>query len=449
MNQRKEFVLRAMETNNFRQLCQEFGISTKTGYKWRERFLEHGLAGMSEVSRRPKGHAKGLVESVVCEIVRLRQAHPTWGPRKLRKVYERRHPEVPSESSFKRVLERAGLVAARRLRPRGQSGRLFSGRTAKGPNEIWTVDFKGWWYQANGVRCEPLTVRDEFSRYVLEVRALADATSGSVRQCFERLFEQNGLPEAIRSDNGSPFASYASVLGLSKLSAWWVALGIDLERSRPGHPQDNPAHERLHLDIQRELRGKSVVDQQASFDEWRRTYNQERPHEALGLKCPSEFYRASQRKYGGSPEDLSYPGMERRKVKQVGDIIWAGVRIFISSALAGWSVGLKPSTPGLYEVYFGRLKLGQLDEHTGSFKPALVDAAAQKSGQEAVPPDPPAAPPQRDPGARQGPRTEVRKSGSCRRYPVGGPPNRPPGGGQKISPSGRERIRRDAKSVTP
>lgn len=219
MNQRKEFVLKAMETNNFRQLCAEYGISAKTGYKWRERFWEYGLAGMSELSRRPQGHAQELGESVVCEIVRLKGAHPSWGPRKLRKVYERTHSAVPSESSFKRVLQRAGLVQARRLRKRSQSGRLFSGRQATAPNQVWTVDFKGWWRVAGGRRCEPLTVRDECTRYVLEIRAVPDARSQTVRHCFERLFERHGLPGAIRSDNGGPFASESAVLGLSKLSA--------------------------------------------------------------------------------------------------------------------------------------------------------------------------------------------------------------------------------------
>lgn len=378
MNQRKEFVLRAMESNNFRQLCQEFGISTKTGYKWRERFLEHGLAGMSELSRRPKAHPKELAEAVVCELVRLKQAHPTWGPRKLRKVYERTHGEVPSESSFKRVLERAGLVEPRPLRARGQAGRLFSGRSAAAPNEIWTVDFKGWWRQASGARCEPLTVRDEFSRYVLEVRAVADASGPTVRRCFERLFEQNGLPAAIRSDNGPPFACSTGLLGLSKLSAWWVALGIDLERGRPGHPEDNPAHERLHLDIQKDLRGKNFADPQAGFDEWRQTFNQQRPHEALGMKCPAEFYELSKRKFQGSPEDLTYQGMAARRVSPVGVISWACQRFFISNALAGWSVGLESGAPGQYDVYFGRLRLGQLDETTASFKPVSVTPSQQK-----------------------------------------------------------------------
>jgi transposase InsO family protein len=365
MNQRKEFVLKAIHTGNFRQLCQEYGISTKTGYKWRERFYRHGYEGMMEHCRRPLSHAKELAEAVVCEIVRLKNAHPRWGARKLGDIYQRIHGEVPSESSFKRVLDRAGLVEKRRVRRPSQAGRIGSGRKASAPNEIWTVDFKGWWHGANGQRCEPLTVRDECTRYVLDVRAVADARTQTVRACFERLFERHGVPEAIRSDNGVPFASSTGVLGLSKLAAWWVALGIDLERGRPGCPQDNGAHERLHLDIERELRGQ---EQQASFDEWRRTYNEQRPHEALAMKRPAELYQPSPRKFEGTPDDLNYPQMESRRVKSTGYIHYGKHLIFISTALSGWSVGLEPCCPGKFNVHFGRLLVGQYDETTASFK---------------------------------------------------------------------------------
>jgi putative transposase len=378
MNQRTEFVLKAIKTDNFRALCQEYGISPKTGYKWKERFLEHGLSGVAELSRKPKSSPRGLEEAVVCEIVRLKQRHRHWGPRKIRKVYERLHEAVPSESSFKRVMERAGLVQPRELRARHQSGRLFSGRKANAPNEVWTVDFKGWWHNPSGSRCEPLTVRDEFSRYVLELRAMADARTESVRTCFERLFEERGMPQAIRSDNGAPFASDQGVLGLSRLSAWWVVLGIDLERGRPGCPQDNGGHERFHLDVERELRGSVLAEQQAGFDEWRKTFNQERPHEALGMKCPAEVYKASQSKYEGTPEDLEYKAMEARKVAKWGSISWGSRLIFISGALAGWSVGLEPLGEGKHNVWFGRLLLGQLEERTLSFERA-ESAASQEA----------------------------------------------------------------------
>ena len=375
MNQRKEFVLKALHTHNFRQLCQEYGISTKTGYKWRERFYQYGYEGMMELSRRPLSHAKELEEAVICEIIRLKNTHPRWGPRKLRDIYQRLHEQVPSESSFKRVLERAGLVEKRRLRQRSQAGRIASGRKANAPNQVWTVDFKGWWHRADGQRCEPLTVRDECTRYVLDVRALADARTQSVRACFERLFERNGVPQAIRSDNGAPFASTTGVLGLSKLSAWWVALGIDLERGRPGCPQDNGAHERFHLDIQRELRGEQ---QQASFDEWRRTFNEERPHEALGMKRPAELYQPSRRKFEGTPEDLTYPKMQPRRVSERGTIHYGKHSIFISTALSGWSVGLEPCEQTMFNVHFGQLLLGQYDGSTASFQRSDAPTPTQK-----------------------------------------------------------------------
>lgn len=369
MNQRSEFVLRALQSDNFSRLCQEYGISTKTGYKWRERFLQLGLNGLADESRRPRSSPKGLVEGVVCEMVRLKQAHRTWGPRKIRALYERVNGQpLPSESSFKRVLERAGLVEPRRVRPRQEAGRVFSGRRAQGPNEVWTVDFKGWWYDSQNQRCEPLTVRDEHTRYLLELRALPDAGTQSVHLCFERLFEREGVPQAIRSDNGPPFASDQGVLGLSRLSAWWVVLGIDLERGRPACPQDNGAHERLHLDIRRELQSPGVVIGQELLDQWRHSFNHERPHEALGLRCPAELYQSSARKYEGTPQDLSYPQMLARRVKRDGTIMWHRQWIFISGALAGWSVGLEPGTPGQWKVWFGRLLLGQLDEHTYSFQ---------------------------------------------------------------------------------
>ena len=301
------------------------------------------------------------------------------GPRKIRALYLRHHGTAASESSFKRVLERAGLTEPRRRRVRAaEGGRLWSDRRGEAPNEVWTVDFKGWWYDPAGKRCEPLTVRDEHSRYVLALQRLVDARTETVRQCFEGLFERYGLPGAIRSDNGVPFAHVNGLLGLSRLSAWWVALGIDLERGRPGHPQDNGGHERMHRDIGVELEPRT--GDQSALDLWRQEFNQERPHEALGMKCPAEAYQKSARAYTGSPEDVAYPGMESRKVNQIGRIKWHGPGLFISSSLAGWSVGLKPVEEGRWEVWFGRLLLGWVDAATGSFQRA--DIRPLEAGQE-------------------------------------------------------------------
>jgi putative transposase len=372
MNQRTEFVLKAIQTDNFRDLCQEYGISPKTGYKWRARFLADGLNGLGEASRRPKSTPSALGDDVVCEIIRIKNKHPAWGPRKVRAIYARAQEQAPSESSFKRILERAGYTQKRALRRREESGRLYTGKKAQAPNEIWTVDFKGWWYDAQGGRCEPLTVRDEYSRYLLELRALPDACGQTVRACFERLFERHGLPGAIRSDNGAPFAHTASLLGLTRLSAWWVALGIDLERSRPGCPQDNGGHERLHLDIYKEIERERLGQKQAHLDEWLRTFNEERPHEALGMKVPTEVYQPADKKYTGTPEDLTYEGMATRKVQKRGTLAWACQHIFISSALQGWSVGVQPKGSGRCDLWFGQLYLGQLDASAASFEPVRL-----------------------------------------------------------------------------
>ena len=382
MEQRIEFALKALRTLNFRELCREYGISTKTGYKWRERLLEHGLAGLNELSRRPHAQPQGLTEAVVCAMVRLKQAHPHWGPRKIQALYARQHVNaaVPSESSFKRVLMRAGLTVPRRVRRVTESGRLSSGIKAQQPNDVWTVDFKGWWKDRDGLRVEPLTVRDEHSRMLLEMRALEDSRTESVRTCFERLFERHGLPRTIRSDNGSPFASANGLLGLSRLSAWWLALGIDLERSRPGCPQDNGAHERLHLDVRRELEAGRIGRDQAAFDLWRDQYNTQRPHEALAMRVPAEVYRPSARAYVGTPTDLDYGGMQTRKVTHnTGEICYRKAGILISAALGGWSVGLSARTDGLLEVWFCKLLVGHLDPTTASFQAAR--SGGLKAGQ--------------------------------------------------------------------
>jgi putative transposase len=369
-----EFAMQALVHPNFRELCRAYGISAKTGYKWRARFVQHGLSGLNDLSRRPHGHAAELGEAVVCAMVRLKQAHPHWGPRKIQALYQRKHGgEVPSESSFKRVLERAGLTVSRRVRRSTETGRLGSGRKASAPNEVWSVDFKGWWKDRDGLRVEPLTVRDEHSRMLLEMRALENIKTATLRTCFERLFERYGLPGVIRSDNGAPFASARGLHGLSRLSAWWLVLGIDLERSRPGCPQDNGAHERMHLDIRRELEGGRVGRDQAAFDLWREEYNTERPHEALGMRVPAEVYERSARRYEGTPTEIDYGGMETRKVRaKTGAIGYQKERIMITSAIGGWTVGLSPQVNGLVEVWFSKMLLGHIDPETASFKAAQL-----------------------------------------------------------------------------
>jgi transposase InsO family protein len=367
MDQRTQFALEAISTSNFRGLCRQYGISAKTGYKWKERLLRYGTAGMVEESRRPHHHPEALDEATVCAIVLLKQRHRQWGPRKLRDIYLRQHCGVgPSESSFKRVLEKAGLVDKRRRVRAAPAVRLCSGRKAQSPNEVWSIDFKGWWKDGFGRRCEPLTVRDEYSRYVLESCRVADARTETVWERLERLFERHGLPQAIRSDNGAPFASPRGVLGLSRLSSRWVALGIDVERSRPGCPQDNGGHERMHRDLAW-LEQVPEGSSQEALEVWREQFNHERPHEALGMKRPAEVYCNSPRRYEGLPQQLDYGVMPTRKVKATGHLVWQQQTIFISHALGGWNVGLRSRSDSRLDVYFAQLLLGQLEPATLSF----------------------------------------------------------------------------------
>jgi len=325
MDQRIEFAMRAVSAGSFSELCREYGISRKTGYKWRERFVAKGMEGMEEESRRPQSHSAELGEEVVCRIVRFKAAHSHWGARKIRELYRRKYgAELPSESSFKRVLERAGLTKKRRRQSQEQSGRLEAEVEVSAPNDLWTVDFKGWWRGGEGRRVEPLTVRDAKSRFLLELYMVENAKTETVGARFEKLFESHGLPGAIRSDNGTPFACSHSLLGITRLSAWWLALGIDLVRGRPGCPQDNGGHERMHLDVYRELEKGRGISEQAAFDMWREEFNTERPHEALGMATPAEVYCPSERTYRGTPEWIDYGGMETRRVPTNGMIGYRG-----------------------------------------------------------------------------------------------------------------------------
>jgi transposase InsO family protein len=335
-----------------------------------------GIAGLAEESRRPSNNPQQLKQEEVCEIVRLKLAHPYWGPRKIRELYLRQHAEVASLSSFKRVLEAVGLTQRRKKRKASEAGRLSSGTKAKAVNEIWTVDFKGWWHGTEG-RCEPLTVRDEFSRYLLELRQVPNARSRTVQESFEKLFQRHGLPQAIRSDNGTPFASRSAVLGLSRLSAWWVALGINLERSRPGKPQDNGAHERLHRDISQELECLGQNVSQEALDLWRHQFNYQRPHEALDMRCPGDLYHNSNRKYPRAVQELVYEGMTARRVNHNGYIRWKDHSLFVSQSLRGWNVGFKSTQYQKIELWFAQLLLGHLDAATISFERIdlnLIDA---------------------------------------------------------------------------
>jgi len=377
VNVRGEFVLRSLRQEvPFTVLCREYGISTKTGYKWKERFLKNGCEGLHDQSRRPHASPGQLGDLQVCGLVRLKLAHRTWGPKKIREVFSRAHPgeEIPSLSTVKRVLAKAGLVVHRPRRGQKECGRIENHVDPEAPNQLWTVDFKGWWYSAERERIEPLTVRDAYSRYALCARIVENGKSETVRREFQRLFEVYGLPEAIRSDNGSPFACTSAPLGLSRLSAWWVTVGIALDRIVPGHPEQNGAHERMHRDMAMEVEygaGGDLREQQAALEVWRNEFNEERPHEALGMRVPAELYVKSSRRFRPGPVELTYPlGYLRRKVGRRGRIRIENIGVDISVAVGGYEVGLKPTGRGKYAVWFGPLCLGEIDLATQSFRAA-------------------------------------------------------------------------------
>lgn len=380
MDQRAEFVLKAEQREvPFRQLCEEYGVSPKTGYKWVERFHAGGVAALHDQSTRPRSSPAGLPEDVVCRMVALKSAHPHWGPRKVKVLYERAFgsQDVPSESSFKRVLEKAGLVDKRvARRPANEAGRIQLRRAASEPNEVWTVDFKGWWHAADGRRCEPLTIRDAYSRFVLCAEPVESARTPAVRARFEQAFSTYGMPRVIRSDNGPPFASSNGLLGLSALSVWWLAVGICIDRIDPGRPDQNGSHERMHRDIALEVQATGrgdLAQQRAALSIWREEYNQQRPHEALGQRTPAEVYKPSPLAFTATPEQLSYPdGYAERQVSKCGTIKLDTVKIFLSSALRGWNVGLRAEANGRLGVWFAALRLGAIDPHTKGFAPTTA-----------------------------------------------------------------------------
>lgn len=300
-------------------------------------------------------------------IVRLRLQHPKWGAKKLHSLLRSNgNQTLPSLSTINRVLQHSGLVVPNK---RGRSRRWTPGDrigAITASNDLWTVDFKGWWRTRDGSRCEPLTTRDAFSRYVLVNRPLDHNSGAAVRAVFEELFRKYGLPKAIKSDNGSLFASTVSPGGLTQLGAWWKALGIRLVRSRPGHPQDNGGHERMHLDLAQDLEGTpaaNLAEQQQICERWRLEFNSVRPHQALGQKTPAKIYRPSSRRYDSKRPEVTYPSTYAvRTVKNGGEISRRGQMRFISEALAGRRLGIQFLDSDRIRLWFCDLCLGETDD---------------------------------------------------------------------------------------
>ncbi len=373
IDERIRFVIRLKDGESMACLCREFGISRKTGYKIVDRYRECGLEGLTDRARRPHRYANSLPEQVEAAIVAAKREKSSWGARKIRERLLRRLPQevkVPACSTIHAVLDRHGLVTrAKRSRRHTEGTPLSSGLV---PNALWCTDYKGEFKLGNHRYCYPLTVTDHASRYLLLCEAMESNQEQFAFTAFERLFQERGLPQAIRSDNGVPFASPNGLFNLSKLSVWWLRLGITIERIRPGRPQQNGRHERMHLTLKKEATrpaGANLLQQQAKFDAFLEEFNHERPHEALAMKCPAEVYTASATLYRGIGEP-HYPFHDKTLVvTNCGRLCLYRKKINLSTCLAGQAVGIKEVDDGIWLVSFMHYDLGYIDLEEKSLQP--------------------------------------------------------------------------------
>jgi len=372
MDERLRFVARLLEGEKMAPLCAEFGISRKTGYKIFERYKDCGVAAFSDRSRRPYRQANRLPPQLEAVIVRLKRDYPGWGAPKIREKLRRQStaPHLPAISTVHAVLDRHGLVHRRRRRRHVATGTALS-RPAE-PNALWCADYKGEFMLGDRRYCYPLTITDFASRYLLTCEALSTTQERFAFTVFERTFKEFGLPHAIRTDNGVPFASAHALYGLSKLAVWWLRLGIEIERIQPGKPQQNGRHERMHLTLKKEATkpaAANVFQQQARFDAFVEQYNRERPHQALDMKVPADVYGRSARAYRGL-EELTYPFHDGTfTVTQCGRICFKGRKVNLSHVFAGQNVGVTQVGERIWLVTFMRYDLGYFDDETCRLEP--------------------------------------------------------------------------------
>lgn len=371
MNERMRFVVRLQSGERMSDLCQEFGISRKTGYKFWNRFREHGPQGLCDESKCPHRRPTEVTEKLQKLITEFKQKHSTWGPKKIKAELERRYTGVyiPAEVTIYRILDDHGLVKKYKKRRRVPlcTNAL---NISEAPNDLWCADFKGQFQLENRLYCYPLTVSDHYSRYFLGCEGLENTRGTGAKGAFEAVFRQYGLPYRIRVDNGSPFTS-RGVAGLSKLSIWWLRLGIAVERIEPGHPEQNGRHERLHLTLKQETTrpaSANFLQQQERFDKFLDEYNYRRPHEALKMKRPADIYVKSPRPYPDELPDIKYPFHDlTRKVANNGDVYLIGNRyhkFYLGKAFAGQVVGLREIEEERWLVSFMHYDLGYVDEKT-------------------------------------------------------------------------------------
>jgi transposase InsO family protein len=367
MDQRTQFIADHLRNGlSITELCALYGVSRKTGYKWIDRYVRHGPAGLEEASRRPRRSPNQTSEDIVSAILDARRRHPRWGGKKLLALLHKRHPRwpLPGRSTACDILSRHGMVPRQRRRRRvGHPGKPTSQVLA--PNDVWSADYKGQFRTGDGRYCYPLTVADGFSRYLLGCQALTSTASDEAKPIFTRLFQEYGLPRRIRSDNGVPFAT-TTLARLSKLSAWWVRLGILPELIEPGRPDQNGRHERMHRTLKAETTrpaAGSLAAPQRRFNVFREEFNHERPHEALDQETPAACYESSPRAMPDRLPPLEYPDrFEVRYVSANGGIRWNSRWVNGSTVCVGEYVGLDEIEDGIWNIYFGPLRLGRLSE---------------------------------------------------------------------------------------
>jgi transposase InsO family protein len=366
MEERLRFVLEYdLGERSMSELCQRYEVARETGYVWLRRYRAAGVAGLVEQSRAVHRHGNQTPEEIERQVLELRQAHMRWGPRKLKHILERdeRGRTWPAASTIGALLQREGLVVARkkRLRTAPYTKPLAH---ADGANRVWCADFKGWFRTGDGERIDPLTLSDAHSRYLLRCQAVKKTNTARVQAIFEAAFREYGMPDAIRTDNGAPFASRA-LAGLSRLAVWWIKLGIVPERIAAGHPEQNGRHERMHRTLKQEAAQPPAAnrrEQQRALDRFRQEYNQVRPHEALGMQTPAALYEPSRRKFPAQvPEPAYPPSMLVRSVRRQGDFRWKKQDVFLSEVLWGERVGLLPEDDRWFTIYFGPLPLARFD----------------------------------------------------------------------------------------
>jgi transposase InsO family protein len=372
MDERLKFVGRLLEGEKMAVLCREFGITRRTGYKIFNRYKECGLEGLSDRSRRPYRHANQLPFQVERAILLIKKEYSNWGAAKIREKLLRQFPDIqqPATSTIHAILDRNGLVISRKRRRYKAKGTEL--HDAKRPNQLWCADYKGEFMLGNKKYCYPLTITDYHSRYLLAVEGQESTKEKFAFTVFERIFKEFGLPDAIRTDNGLPFASPNALYGLSKLSVWWLRLGIAIERIKPGNPQQNGRHERMHLTLKKETTKPpafNILQQQDKFDDFVEVYNNQRPHQAIAMKYPGELYTPSAKIYSGLP-DVDYPFADKTvTITQCGRICLGQKKINVSTVLAGQKVGITQTDDKIWLVSFMNFDLGYYDETACRLEP--------------------------------------------------------------------------------